>query len=58
MKFAIRVALLVLSVAVVASGSTAGAAEAYPSKRLTVVVPLPSGGPVDLMGRVIANALQ
>lgn len=58
MKLAIRFALLVLSVTAVAPGSTAGAAEAYPAKRLTVVVPLPSGGPVDLMGRVIANALQ
>ena len=58
MKFAICLVLLVLSIATVALSSTARAAEAYPARRVTVVVPLPSGGPVDLMSRVIANALQ
>jgi len=32
-------------------------AETYPSRPIRIVVPTPAGGPVDVMARIIANAL-
>src|SRR5690349_19643884 len=41
--------------AVVSSHSIA--AETYPSRPIHVIVPTPPGGPVDVMARLLANAL-
>ena len=36
----------------------AGAAQPYPSRPITVVVPLAAGGPIDTMARIIAEPLR
>ena len=36
----------------------AGAAEPFPSRPLKVVVPFPAGGPLDVLGRVVAQKLS
>jgi tripartite-type tricarboxylate transporter receptor subunit TctC len=39
--------------------ASAGAAfaQAYPSRTIKIIVPTPAGGPVDTMGRIVANAM-
>jgi tripartite-type tricarboxylate transporter receptor subunit TctC len=37
---------------------TAAAAESYPSRRITLVVPLAAGGSTDLIGRLIADGMK
>ena|SRR5581483_9708635 len=50
MRRALLVALLILC------PFQAGAAE-YPSRPIRIIVPTPAGGPVDVMARLLANAL-
>jgi tripartite-type tricarboxylate transporter receptor subunit TctC len=33
-------------------------AQTYPTRAITLVVPFPAGGPADVMGRIIATAMQ
>jgi len=40
-----------------AAASFGAAAQAYPSKALHVIAPFPPGGPVDVLGRVLAQGL-
>ena len=51
----VAVALAVLSLFVVAAPS---AAQPYPSRNVTIIVPYPAGGPTDETARVIANFLS
>jgi tripartite-type tricarboxylate transporter receptor subunit TctC len=44
--------------AVVLAGVTTAAAETYPSRTVTVIVPFPAGGPADITGRVVADQLS
>jgi len=37
--------------------TTAAFAEDYPNRPIRIIVPTPAGGPVDVMARVLANAL-
>ena len=46
-----------LLVAVVLFAATAAIADNYPSRPVHIVVPTPAGGPVDVMARLVANAL-
>ena len=46
-----------LLAAVVLLVATAALAETYPSRPIRIIVPTPAGGPVDVMARLIANAL-
>ena len=47
----------VLLAAAVLLVATAALAETYPSRPVRIIVPTPAGGPVDVMARLIANAL-
>jgi tripartite-type tricarboxylate transporter receptor subunit TctC len=46
-----------LLAAIVLLAANAAVAETYPSRPIHIVVPTPAGGPVDVMARLIANAL-
>jgi tripartite-type tricarboxylate transporter receptor subunit TctC len=48
---AIALALLIASIA-------AAAAETYPSRPVTIVVPYPAGGPTDTLARILADRMR
>ena len=50
--------LLAATTAVLASAQIAGAEEAYPSRPIRLIIPFPPGGPTDVMGRLIGQALS
>jgi tripartite-type tricarboxylate transporter receptor subunit TctC len=50
--------LLAATTAVLASALSAGAEEAYPSRPIRLIIPFPPGGPTDVMGRLISQALS
>jgi tripartite-type tricarboxylate transporter receptor subunit TctC len=47
----------VMLAAAVLLAATAAVADNYPSRPIHIIVPTPAGGPVDVMARLIANAL-
>jgi tripartite-type tricarboxylate transporter receptor subunit TctC len=54
MKHLIRV--VALAAAVAASGPVANA-QVYPSRPITMNVPYAAGGPLDVMGRIVAEGM-
>ena len=46
-----------LALAAFAAAGAAAAADAYPSKPITLVVPFAAGGPTDVMGRIVGEIL-
>ena len=50
--------LAAIAVAVLAAGGTAAAAENYPSRPISVIVPFPAGGPTDALARVLAERMK
>ncbi len=50
-------ARLGLVIAAMAAAAGVAAAEDYPSRPITIVVPFPAGGPTDLGGRALANTM-
>src|SRR5215210_7332527 len=50
------VVLLPLAVALLFAASPAGAQD-YPNKPITLIVPFPAGGGVDVIGRIVADKL-
>ncbi|WKA28625.1 Bug family tripartite tricarboxylate transporter substrate binding protein [Bradyrhizobium roseum] len=57
---AVTAAALLASIAMTAvfGASQAVAADAYPSRRITLVIPYPAGGATDVLGRLLANKLS
>jgi tripartite-type tricarboxylate transporter receptor subunit TctC len=49
---------LAMAPAPVAAFSRLAAAQAYPSRPITMVVPFPAGGPTDTIGRVVAEGMR
>ena len=48
---------VVLAVATLLIWATCAFAQDYPNRPIRIIVPTPAGGPVDVMARVLANAL-
>jgi tripartite-type tricarboxylate transporter receptor subunit TctC len=49
--------LRALTIAVVAAWVSAAAAQTYPSRPVTLIVPFPPGGGVDAVARIVAEKL-
>jgi tripartite-type tricarboxylate transporter receptor subunit TctC len=50
--------LFVIATAVLASAQIAAAEDTYPNRPIRLIVPFPPGGPTDVMGRLIGQALS
>jgi tripartite-type tricarboxylate transporter receptor subunit TctC len=50
-------AMLILTMALSVFAVVSASAETYPNRPVRIVVPTPAGGPVDVMARLLANAL-
>jgi tripartite-type tricarboxylate transporter receptor subunit TctC len=55
MRYVLRVLAALLSVLACAAPS---AAQQYPSRVVTIIVPYPAGGPTDQLARVLAPTLS
>src|SRR5580700_1803298 len=49
--------LLSLAIAVLAISIVTAAAETFPSRTISIVVPFPAGGPTDTLGRILADRM-
>ena len=56
MRYALR-AIFILTMALCAFAALPASAQTYPNRPLRIIVPTPAGGPVDVMARLLANAL-
>ena len=52
-----KILALAFAASLVALTTAAGQAQTYPTKTIKIVVPYPAGGPTDLVGRTLAEAL-
>jgi tripartite-type tricarboxylate transporter receptor subunit TctC len=57
-QFEAAMLIVALIVALVCASSNPAAAEDYPVRPITLVVPYPAGGGVDAMGRIVAQKLS
>src|SRR5262245_23529641 len=48
---------LALIIAAILGSTTGAAAQSYPSRAITMIVPFPAGGPTDTIGRVLAERM-
>src|SRR5688572_16477464 len=57
-RYRTRTALAAALLGILASANAAMAQDAYPSRRVTVVVPSPAGSTTDSLARLVADQLQ
>jgi len=50
--------LIAITVAILVASSTSAAAQTYPSRPITVVVPFSAGGPTDTLARILGERLK
>ena len=50
--------VLSIALAIFVASIVTAAAETYPSRPITIVVPFPAGGPTDALGRVLADRMK
>jgi tripartite-type tricarboxylate transporter receptor subunit TctC len=50
--------VFMLAAALLAAGVLGVAAQTYPSRTITIVVPYPAGGPTDTLARILAERMQ
>ena len=55
---ALAAAIICLAAGMVATGPSVQAQDHYPSRPIRLLVPFPAGGPVDVMGRLVAQHLS
>jgi tripartite-type tricarboxylate transporter receptor subunit TctC len=49
--------MFILAMALSAFAALSASAQTYPNRPVRIIVPTPAGGPVDVMARILANAL-
>src|SRR5262245_6175922 len=54
---AMRILVLAFAVAAALAGAHHAAAETYPARSITLVVPFPAGGPTDTLARIMAQRM-
>jgi len=57
-KTASPIAASLLAACLVAAAVSPGFAQNYPTRRITVVVPFPAGGPSDVVARIVTEAMS
>jgi tripartite-type tricarboxylate transporter receptor subunit TctC len=50
--------LLAIALAVLAASIASAAAQTYPSRPITIIVPYPAGGPTDTLSRILADRMK
>ncbi len=56
-RYPVPAALAALSLLAALASSLPAGAQSYPNRPVKIIVPTPAGGPVDVMARLLANAL-
>ena len=50
--------LRAIALAVLAASIASAAAQTYPSRPITIIVPYPAGGPTDTLSRILADRMK
>ncbi len=50
--------LLSRALALIVAGIANAAADTFPSRPISIVVPFPAGGPTDTLGRILADRMK
>ena len=53
-----RIILAAWTLAVLVLGTAVAAAQSYPSRPITMIVPFPAGGPTDSLARILAERMK